>query len=255
MRLPVPRKDGIVTRRVGLNSGGSTVLVEPHRVHKGVFICNGQSDQLHTVGKPEQNDLSHIVQYRDGSMVSYRLWSSSGSDLAAVLAKTGRTTHIKPRACVLYLGADYRTTSHVSDIVGPYGMVYAVAPSSSLDPSYLARKCHNVEWIFEDPMKPETYRERITVDVSVLLSEVHGPDQVKMMYMNASYFMKAGGRFVVSVKGDFRELDFPFTIAMDVIDDEYDELVDKQFEPSWDVKLAEDHVYFVGAYLGIRTCF
>lgn len=66
-----------------------------------------------------------------------------------------------PGSKVLYLGAASGTTvSHVSDIVGPTGHVYAVEFSKRCgrDLVNLAKKRTNIHPIIEDARKPTRYR-------------------------------------------------------------------------------------------------
>ena len=59
--------------------------------------------------------------------VEYRVWNPFRSKLAASILAGVDNIHIKPGVKVLYLGAASGTSvSHVSDIVGPEGSVYAV---------------------------------------------------------------------------------------------------------------------------------
>jgi Fibrillarin len=59
--------------------------------------------------------------------IEYRVWNPFRSKLAASVLAGVDNIHIKPGAKVLYLGAASGTSvSHVSDIVGPTGSVYAV---------------------------------------------------------------------------------------------------------------------------------
>ena len=59
--------------------------------------------------------------------VEYRIWNPFRSKLAASILAGIDNIHIRPGAKVLYLGAASGTSvSHVSDIVGPEGSVFAV---------------------------------------------------------------------------------------------------------------------------------
>lgn len=59
--------------------------------------------------------------------VEYRVWNPFRSKLAASILAGVDHIHIRPGCKVLYLGAASGTSvSHVSDIVGPEGAVYAV---------------------------------------------------------------------------------------------------------------------------------
>lgn len=68
---------------------------------------------------------------------------------------------MKPGSRVLYLGAASGTTvSHVSDLVGPTGAVYAVEFShrSGRDLVNVAKKRTNIVPIIEDARHPHKYR-------------------------------------------------------------------------------------------------
>ncbi|TQE03090.1 hypothetical protein C1H46_011261 [Malus baccata] len=86
----------------------------------------------------------------------------------------------KPGARVLYLGAASGTSvSHVSDIVGPTGVVYAVefSPRSGRDLVNMAKKRTNIIPIIEDARHPARYRMLVSV-VDVIFTDVAQPDQV-----------------------------------------------------------------------------
>ncbi|WP_411021402.1 fibrillarin-like rRNA/tRNA 2'-O-methyltransferase, partial [Salmonella sp. s37812] len=114
--------------------GGAKVVVEPHR-HEGVFIARGKEDALCTLnsapGKAVYGEKLISVEAppsEDGttSKIEYRVWNPFRSKLAAAILGGVDGIHIVPGAKVLYLGAAAGTTvSHVADIVGPSGCVYA----------------------------------------------------------------------------------------------------------------------------------
>ena len=63
----------------------------------------------------------------EATKTEYRIWNPFRSKLAASILAGIDNIHIKPGAKVLYLGAASGTSvSHVSDIVGPEGSVFAV---------------------------------------------------------------------------------------------------------------------------------
>ncbi|XP_010220806.1 PREDICTED: rRNA 2'-O-methyltransferase fibrillarin, partial [Tinamus guttatus] len=93
--------------------------------------------------------------------VEYRAWNPFRSKLAAAILGGIDQIHICPGAKVLYLGAASGTTvSHVSDIVGPEGLVYAVEFShrSGRDLLNVAKKRTNVIPVIEDARHPHKYR-------------------------------------------------------------------------------------------------
>merc|ERR1719215_466958 len=136
--------------------------------------------------------------------VEYRSWNPFRSKLAAAILGGVDKIHIAPGAKVLYLGAASGTTvSHVADIVGPEGMVYAVEFShrSGRDLLNVAKKRTNVVPIIEDARHPHKYRMLVPM-VDCIFSDVAQPDQGRIVALNAQYFLKNGGNFVISIKAN-----------------------------------------------------
>jgi len=109
---------------------------------------------------------------------------------------------IKPGSKVLYLGAAAGTTvSHVSDIVGPDGAVYAVEFSHrpGRDLLTVAKQRTNIIPIIEDARHPLKYRMLLGM-VDTIFADVAQPDQARIVALNAEYFLKNGGHAVISVK-------------------------------------------------------
>jgi rRNA 2'-O-methyltransferase fibrillarin len=183
----------------------SAVVVEPHRL-EGVFIArSGNKDVL--VTKNMTPGISVYAEKRisvdDGeNKVEYRVWNPFRSKLAAAILGGVDAIHIKPGAKVLYLGAASGTTvSHVSDVVGPTGLVYAVEFShrSGRDLINMAKKRTNVIPIIEDARHPHKYRMLVPM-VDVIFADVAQPNQTQIVALNAHNFLKNGGHFVISIK-------------------------------------------------------
>ena len=88
---------------------------------------------------------------------------------------------MKPGSKVLYLGAASGTSvSHVADIVGPTGAVFAVEFShrSGRDLINMATRRTNVIPIVEDARKPMAYRMLLPM-VDVIFADVAQPDQAR----------------------------------------------------------------------------
>ncbi|KAM9114187.1 rRNA 2'-O-methyltransferase fibrillarin [Pangshura tecta] len=186
--------------------GGKKVTVEPHR-HEGVFICRGKEDALVTKNLVPGESVygEKRISVEDGELkVEYRAWNPFRSKLAAAILGGIDQIHIKPGAKVLYLGAASGTTvSHVSDIVGPDGLVYAVEFShrSGRDLINVAKKRTNIIPIIEDARHPHKYRMLIGM-VDVIFADVAQPDQSRIVALNAHNFLKNGGHFVISIKAN-----------------------------------------------------
>merc|ERR1711935_631414 len=87
--------------------------------------------------------------------------------------------------------------------VGPEGMVYAVEFShrSGRDLLNVAKKRTNVVPIIEDARHPHKYRMLVPM-VDCVFADVAQPDQARIVALNAQYFLKNGGHFVISIKAN-----------------------------------------------------
>ncbi|KAK4571518.1 hypothetical protein RGQ29_030092 [Quercus rubra] len=149
------------------------------------------------------------------------------------------------------LGLLLEPVSHVPDIVGPTGVVYAVEFShrSGRDLVNMAKKRTNVIPIIEDARHPSKYRMLVGM-VDVIFSDVAQPhpDQARIPALNASYFLKAEGHFVISIKANCIDSTQP---AVAVFDSEVNKLKQDQFRPAEQVTLEpyeRDHACVVGGY-------
>lgn len=155
--------------------------------------------------------------------IEYRVWNPFRSKLAAAILGGVDQIHMPPGSKVLYLGAASGTTvSHVSDVVGPEGLVYAVEFShrSGRDLINVAKKRTNIIPIIEDARHPHKYRMLVCLSfihllflgnfidkcasqigmVDTIFADVAQPDQARIVALNAQYFLKNGGHFVISIK-------------------------------------------------------
>jgi rRNA 2'-O-methyltransferase fibrillarin len=104
----------------------------------------------------------------------------------------------------LYLGAASGTTvSHVSDIIGPEGIVYAVEFSHRVgrDLVNMAKKRTNIIPIIHDARKPQDYRFLVGM-VDVVFADVAQPDQARIIAENCHMYLKNGGKFLISLKAN-----------------------------------------------------
>lgn len=139
-----------------------------------------------------------------GEKIEYRTWNPFRSKLGATILGGVKHMPIKPGSKVLYLGAANGTTvSHVSDMVGPDGMVYAVEFShrSGRDLTNMAKKRPNIVPIVEDARTPLKYRMLVGM-VDVIFADVAQPDQSRIVALNAHHFLKNDGWFIISIKAN-----------------------------------------------------
>lgn len=193
--------------------------------------------------------MLHLKQNEDGTEVDYRVWDPSKSTLAAVVLQGLDYFSVKPGAKVLYLGADsLATVAHISDIVGTSGMVYAVTSSPCTELSDMAIKRTNVRLINEDPSDPSKY-QNLVGNIDVMLSEIPLDCQVRVMALNASYFLKVGGHFVVSFQPKYLKFGLPIPSGA-VIVVQFSRLQGERLEPYQEVNIGGGITYYVGTYKG-----
>lgn len=172
-----------------------------------MFIARSAKDDLLLTknlvpGDTVYNEKKVNVDGENGEKVEYRVWNPFRSKLGAAILGGVDQIHIKPGAKVLYLGAASGTTvSHVSDIVGPEGLVYAVEFShrSGRDLINVAKKRTNIIPIIEDARHPHKYRMLVGM-VDVVFADVAQPDQARIVALNSHNFLKNNGNFVISIK-------------------------------------------------------
>jgi len=181
-------------------------MVEPHR-HEGVFIARGKEDALVTFNLVPGESVygeKRIAVGEGEEKKEYRAWNPFRSKLAAAILGGVDNIHMKPGSKVLYLGAASGTTvSHVADLVGAEGNVYAVEFShrSGRDLINVAKKRTNIIPIIEDARHPHKYRMLVGM-VDTIFADVAQPDQARIVAINAHHFLKTGGHCVISVKAN-----------------------------------------------------
>ncbi|KAI4103733.1 MAG: hypothetical protein L6R37_003661 [Teloschistes peruensis] len=214
-----PHEEGLEVVEEVLVEGGE-VLKEPHR-HPGVFVARGKEDMLVTKnltpGESVYGEKRIAVESSSPALTNgddtstptatkteYRVWNPFRSKLAAGILGGLDDIFIRPGVKVLYLGAASGTSvSHVADIVGPTGTVYAVEFShrSGRDLINMATHRTNVIPIIEDARHPLRYRMLVGM-VDVIFADVAQPDQARIVGLNCHLYLKVGGGVVVSVKAN-----------------------------------------------------
>ena len=133
--------------------------------------------------------------------VEYRTWDPFRSKLAAAMIKGLPTDIIGEGSKVLYLGASTGTTaSHVSDIVGPSGIVIGVEFAPRVAREFVervARERRNVIPFVADARDPSKYS---VGRVDVVYCDIAQPDQTEIALLNCRTMLKKGGTLLLVVK-------------------------------------------------------
>lgn len=182
--------------------------------------------------------------------VEYRVWNPFRSKLAAGILGGLDELYVAPGKKVLYLGAASGTSvSHVADVVGPEGVVYAVEFShrSGRDLISMAKKRPNVIPIIEDARHPQKYRMLISM-VDAVFADVAQPDQARIIGLNAHLFLKDGGGVIISIKANCIDSTVE---AETVFSREVEKLRQERIKPQEQLTLEpyeRDHCIVVGQY-------
>ena len=135
--------------------------------------------------------------------IEYRLWDPFRSKLAASIMNRLENFPFKNKTKVLYLGASTGTTvSHISDIVGPGGLVFAVEHASRVARDFLDRVAThrpNIMPILQDARKPKEYFS-VFGKVDVVYVDIAQPDQTQIAIDNCDMFLKKDGFFFLVIK-------------------------------------------------------
>src|SRR5919199_241079 len=133
----------------------------------------------------------------------YRIWDPFRSKLAGALKKGLKNLPVQKSMKVLYLGASTGTTvSHISDIVGSEGIVFAVEPAIRVARELIenvASRRGNVVPIIEDARKPDSYFS-IFGKVDMVYSDIAQSDQTDIAIANCHAYLKKGGTVLVVIK-------------------------------------------------------
>ncbi|ALL00619.1 rRNA 2'-O-methyltransferase fibrillarin [Pyrodictium delaneyi] len=179
------------------------VNVYEHERYKGVYVVELEdgSTRLATVNLAPGKRVygERLFKWEDKEL---REWNPYRSKLAAALLKGIEELPIKPGHRILYLGAATGTTpSHVSDIIGLEGKIYAldVAPRVMRELIAVCETRPNMLPLLADAKKPYEYRHIVEL-VDGVYADVAQPEQAEIVADNADFFLKEGGYLLLAIK-------------------------------------------------------
>ena len=182
--------------------------------------------------------------------IEYRLWDAFRSKLAASIMNGLNDFPFENKTKVLYLGASTGTTvSHISDIVGPSGIVFAVEHASRVARDFLDRVVtyrKNIMPILQDARRPKEYFS-VFGKVDVVYVDIAQPDQTQIAINNCEMFLKKGGYFFLVIKT--RSIDVT-KAPKKIIDEEIEKLKEK-FDVLQSIDLHpydKDHAMVIAIY-------
>ncbi len=218
--------------------------------HNNLYIItlSDGSERLATINADPGNKVYGERLIKGEDNIEYRTFDPYRSKLAAAISMDLKTFMFKEGANVLYLGAASGTTvSHVSDLIGETGIVYAIEFSarSTRDLIRLSESRSNIAPLLSDARYPEEY-SFVVHPVDIIFEDVAQPIQTEILRNNIESFLKDDGVFYLAVKA--RSIDVtkdPKEIFKEVIHDlksyGYEIIETVDLEP-----YEKDHMMIVG---------
>lgn len=166
-------------------------------IFKGVFKIDGKLATRNLV----RGNTVYGERLLEENGREYRMWDPYRSKLSAAIMKGMQKMAIGEGSKVLYLGAATGTTcSHVSDIVGDKGELYAVELSerNARELVKMSERRTNILPIMQDARNTEAYAADVG-EVDVLYQDVAARDQDFILLKNAE-LLKGKGFAYVAIK-------------------------------------------------------
>ena len=189
--------------------------------------------------------------------IEYRLWDPFRSKLAAAIMNGLEVFPFQDKLRVLYLGVSTGTTvSHISDIVGPQGIIFGVEHSSRVARDFLYRVAShrkNIIPIMQDARQPQHYFS-VYCKVDVVYVDIAQPDQTDIAITNCKMFLKNNGYLFLVIKT--RSIDVT-KAPKKIIENEKNKL-NENFEIIQVIDLYpydKDHVMVIAKYLEKKISF
>ncbi len=177
------------------------MITQPTRFQGIYETIKGKKRSLLTINLSPGKKVYDEILIKDQG-VEYRTWNPKKSKLAAAIMKGASQIGIKPSSTVLYLGcASGTTASHVSDIVGKNGFVFALdfAPRVMREMVFVCEARQNIMPIMADANNIESFEKYITM-VDIIFQDIAQKNQAEIFIKNCRKFLKPGGFALLSVK-------------------------------------------------------
>lgn len=176
-------------------------MIQKSKIFEVYESQEGRRNQLYTVNlAPGRSVYGEKLVEENGT--EYREWDASKSKLASCILKGSPNIGIRKNDIVLYLGSASGTTvSHVSDIVGSDGFVFAVdiAPRVMRDLVFLCYERKNIAPVLADASRIDELKARVPA-VDIIYQDVAQKNQIEIFLKNADLFLREGGYGLLAVK-------------------------------------------------------
>ena len=165
------------------------------------FTLDGEKRLFTENFTPQKQVYKEKLVVKNG--IEYRNWEPFRSKLAACIMNGLEEFPFHDKSSVLYLGVSTGTTiSHISDIVGPKGMIFGFEHSSRVARDFLDRVAvfrKNIVPIIQDAKRPDQYFS-VFSKVDVVYVDIAQPEQTKIAIDNCKMYLKKGGFLFLVIK-------------------------------------------------------
>ncbi|MCR8432831.1 MAG: fibrillarin-like rRNA/tRNA 2'-O-methyltransferase [Crenarchaeota archaeon] len=227
-------------------------IVSVKEIFKGVFVV---TDELGTERLATRNLVAGVSVYGERLMnfqgVEYREWVPYRSKLAAAIINGLKDIRISEGDRILYLGiASGTTSSHISDIIGPKGIIYGIefAPRPMRDLVAVAQKRKNIIPLLKDARKPYEYAYIIGESVDGIYADIAQPDQSEIFIRNCRMFVRTNGYGFIAIKARSIDVARP---PEKIFEEQKKILESNGFRIEEEIRLdpyAKDHIMFIGRW-------
>lgn len=207
---------------------------------KGIFVEERGRRTTYFTKNLVKGQKVYVEKLVNQNGEEFRQWIPEKSKLGAAIYNGISQIGIKPGSKVLYLGAATGTTcSHVSDILGDEGELYALdfSPRTQRNLVFLSETRKNMACMLEDAKRPQEYKDKIP-EVDVIFQDIAQRDQAKIFLKNVKLCLKKGGFGLLAVKA--RSIDVTkkpreiFNMVRDMLEDEVVIVDSRTLEPYQD---------------------
>ncbi|MEM1547487.1 MAG: fibrillarin-like rRNA/tRNA 2'-O-methyltransferase [Thermoproteota archaeon] len=177
--------------------------MKPKEVFKGVYEVEDEEGKHIATLSIAPGSLVYGEKIIRIGGAEYRVWNPYRSKIAAAILKGLKNFFLEPGWRILYLGAASGTTvSHVSDIVGLEGVVYAVEVAHRPFRDFLEKvseKRRNIVPILADARSVFEYGWLLQ-EIDAVYCDIAQPDEVDIAVTNADAFLRSKGFLAIALK-------------------------------------------------------
>lgn len=206
--------------------------MRPKELFEGVYLIE---NRLATVNLAKGKKVyGEELSVHDG--IEYRLWNPYRSKLSAAILNGIKNMKISEGGKILYLGAATGTTvSHVSDIVGNKGTIYAVELSER-NVRELIKLCEsrkNILPILSNANQTQNYEGEVEA-CDIIYQDISARNQAEIILAN-SRFLKSGGYVYFIIKSQSIDISKnpkeTYKSELAILEDTFELIESKSLEP------------------------